>query len=152
MLRNNPEEWRPYPTTVWKQNPPHCGQFPLIVKELFRKWCGIKQCIVWQLLRYAAMFFSLSSFYKPWKEASLNVSKSNDWTLDSRLLLNMTLCHLMSGSKSYKDLSAFETLGTTPPSAQCHIREDLELQHLLCDSLRSQHSFKLYLSCCWASK
>jgi hypothetical protein len=60
-------------------------------------------------------------------------------TVGSRLLLNMTLCHWMSGSQHFKDLNAFETLRTTPLSAQCHIREDLELQHLLCDNLQSQH-------------
>jgi hypothetical protein len=60
-------------------------------------------------------------------------------TVNSRLLLNMTFCYWMSGFPRFKDLNAFETLGTTPLSAQCHMREDVELQHLLCDNRRSEH-------------
>jgi hypothetical protein len=60
-------------------------------------------------------------------------------TMGSRILLNMTLCYWMSGFQRIKDLNAFKTLETTPLSAQCHMREDLELQHLICDTRRSQH-------------
>jgi hypothetical protein len=60
-------------------------------------------------------------------------------TKGSRLLLSMTLCHWMNSSQCFKDLNAFKTLWSTPLSAQCHRREDLDLQHLHCDNLWSHH-------------
>jgi len=65
--------------------------------------------------------------------------------MGSRLLRNMTLCYWMSGFQRFKDLNAYKTLGTTPLSAQCHMREDLELQNLLSDNRRSQHPLTLNL-------
>ena len=58
-------------------------------------------------------YVTLILLQKPWKDTWMSVSPFIK-TMGSRLLLNMTLCHWMSGSQRFKDLNAFKTLELQP--------------------------------------